>query len=182
MKKKTVFYIAVMALPLVLMGNEGGESGRYLAIAGREYDFVPRVFNFLIFASLTYYLIADPIRNFFVSRTASVADSLKEIEAKLQAAKDARKAAEQELAESEKKAQEILKDAEKEVNLLKERFAQAGAKEIEILEKQFEEKLELEKRKMRRETIVAILEENIKNEDIPLGGSGIIDAISRKAA
>jgi len=182
MKKKTVFYMAAILLPIFLFGNEGAEGGRYLAIAGREYDFVPRIFNFLIFAGLVYYLIAEPEKSYFVSRSEEISSQLKEIEDRLQAAKDARKSAEQALEESTRKAEEIVKDAENEIALLKERYKTIGEKEIEVLEKQFEEKLELESRKMRRDTIVALLEENIKDDDIPLSGSGIIDVITRKAA
>jgi F-type H+-transporting ATPase subunit b len=182
MKKRTMIFTALLLLPMLLLGNEGGEGGHYLAIAGREYDFFPRLFNFLIFAGLTYYLIAEPIKNFFASRTEDISAQLKEIEKKLQEAKEAREAAEQAVAESRKKAEEILKDTEKEIEVIVSQYKEAGEKEIANLEKQFEEKMELEERKMRRELIAKLLDENISTDDIPITGSRVVENISGKAA
>ncbi len=182
MKKNTIIYILAVLIPVLLFGNEGAEGGHYLAITGRESDFWPRIFNFAIFAGLAYYLLADTIRGFFKSRSENIASQLKEIEAKLQAAKEARKSAEKQLEESKRKAEEILRDAEKEVALLKEKFAELGQKEIEALQKQFEEKLDTQERKMKREMIASLLDENISNDDIPLSGKAIVETVSKKVA
>jgi len=182
MKKKTLLTIAVMALPALLLASGHGEGGHYEAITGRSSDFVPRIFNFLIFAGLLYYLIAEPVRNFFKGRQEQIAGQLKEIEERLQEAREARKNAELALAESEKKAQEILRDAEKEVELLTERYRELGVREMEALERQYHERIEMEERKMQRETIVQLLDENISGDDIPMGGRQVIDILSKKVA
>jgi len=181
MKTKKIFLSLLFVLPLFLVANEGG-SGHYLEVTGRVNDFVPRLFNFVIFAGLLYYLIADPIRNFFVSRREGIAEQLREIENRLQKAKEDRKAAEQAVTDSEKKAEEILRDAEKEVSVLAERYKEMGEREIQIMQQQHEERMVLEERKMQRDTIVEILNENIKSDDIPLDGHKIIDILSKKVA
>ncbi len=182
MKKRAIIYAALLLLPAFLFGNEGAEGSRYLAVAGREYDFVPRIFNFLVFAGLTYYLIADPVKNFFVSRREDIASQLSEIENRLQQAKEDRESAEQTLEASKRKAEEILKDAEKEVKLISEQYAKLGEKEIENLIKQFEEKRELQERKMKKELIATLLDENISTDDIPITGKKVVDIVSRKVA
>ena len=182
MKKRALIYGALILLPVFLFGNEGAEGSRYLAVAGRENDFVPRIFNFLIFAGLTYYLIAEPIKSFFVNRREAIASQLSEIENRLQKAKEDRKSAEQALQESKRKAEEILKDAQNEVELLKEQYAKMSEKEIEILVKQFEEKRELEERRVKKELISSLLDENISTDDIPVTGKKIVEIVSRKAA
>jgi F-type H+-transporting ATPase subunit b len=182
MKKKKLFGIVMLALPVLLLASGHGEGGHYEAITGRSTDFIPRIFNFLIFAGLLYYLIAEPVKNFFKGRQTRIADQLKEIEQRLQEAKEARKNAEQELAESEKKAEEIVRDAGKEVELLTERYRELGIRELEALERQYKERIEMEERKMQRETIVELLDENIGSEDIPLGGRRVIDILSKKVA
>ena len=182
MKKRTMIFTALLLLPMLLLGNEGGEGGHYLAIAGREYDFLPRLFNFLIFAGLSYYLIAEPIRGFFASRSGSISAQLKGIEKRLHEAKEARVSAEEAVVESRKKAEEILKDAEKEIEVVVSQYKEAGEKELANLEKQFEEKMRLEERKMRRELIAKLLDENISTDDIPITGSAVVEKISGKVA
>ena len=182
MKKRALLYATMLLLPAILFGNEGAEGSKYLAVAGREYDFVPRVFNFIIFVALTYYLIAEPIKNYFVSRKEAIASQLSEIENRLQKAKESKETAEQALEASRRKAEEILKDAEKEVKLIKEQYAEIGKKEIENLIKQFEEKKELQERKVKKELVISLLEENISVDDIPLTGKKVVEIIARKAA
>ncbi len=181
MKTKKIFISLLVVLPVFLLANEGG-SGHYMEVTGRATDFVPRLFNFAIFAALLYYLIAEPVRNFFVSRREDIAEQLREIENRLQKAREDRKAAEQAVVESEKKAEEILRDAEKEISVLKERYKDMNEREIQIMQQQHEERMALEERKMQRDTIVEILDENIKSDDIPLDGRKIIEILSSKAA
>ncbi|HFC03984.1 MAG TPA: F0F1 ATP synthase subunit B [Nitratifractor salsuginis] len=183
MKRTVITLLAALIVPaFILAAGEAEGASHYAAIAGRSTDFVPRIFNFLIFAALIYYLIADPIRNFFRERREKIASQLTEIENRLQAAKEAKKAAEQTLAESEKKAREILEDARKEAELLSERYRELGSRESAALEHQYRERMEMEERKMQRETIISLLDENISPEDIPLTGSQIIDTLAKKVA
>ena len=183
MKKTVITLAAVLVVPaFMLAAGEAEGASHYAAIAGRSTDFVPRVFNFLIFAALVYYLVADPIRNFFRERREKIAAQLTEIENRLQAAKEAKKSAEQALNESEKKAEEILEDAQKEAALLSERYRELGSRELTALEHQYRERMEMEKRKMQRETIVSLLDENITPDDIPLNASQIIDTLAKKVA
>ena len=91
---KKIVLLSLLIVPAVLLASGGdAESSRYFAQTGRETDFLPRAVNFIIFASLLYYLIANPIKNFFKGRTEGIAAQLNEIETKLQAAKDEKKEA-----------------------------------------------------------------------------------------
>jgi len=181
--KKTLGMVVVLAVPMLLLGGEHGDAAaQYLAVAGRSTDFIPRIFNFLIFFGLAWYLVASPLKAFFVNRREGIAKQLNEIELKLQNAKLARKQAEQAVEESKSKAQEIVADTSKEIELLKERFAQNLERELELLDKQYEEKMELEERKMARETIDAVLNENITPDDIPMGADKVIDIVAKKVA
>jgi F-type H+-transporting ATPase subunit b len=181
---KKVWILVALVAPMLVLGSEhgGALAEQYFAVAGRYTDFVPRIFNFLIFAGLAYYLLASPIKNFFVGRRDGIADQLNEIEAKVQEAEAARKAAEERLEESKRKAVEIAEDTEKEIALLQERFAEMTQKELALLEKQFEEKCALEERRMARETIDAILQENITADDIPMSADQVIDVVAKKVA
>ncbi len=184
MKNKTWTAWALVLVPAVMFGSEHADAfaQQYFAVAGRMTDFIPRIFNFTIFAGLTYYLVASPLKAFFVGRKEAIADQLNEIERKLQEAKEARKHSEQLLEESKHKAKEIASDSKKEVELLKTRFAETTEKELALLEKQFEEKCELEERRMARETIAAVLNENITADDIPMSAEKVINIVAKKVA
>ena len=169
-------------VPAMLLASGDAESSRYFAQTGRESDFWPRVINFTIFASLLYYLIANPIKNFFKGRSEGIAEQLNEIEKKLQAAKDEKKEAQNRLDESKKRAEEILADAKAEAILLAEKIATANQNELALLDKQLEEKMSLEERKAARETIDEILSENITADDIMLDEAKVVEIISKKVA
>jgi len=180
MKIKYFVTVILLLVPMFLLGNEG--SGHYATITGRETDFIPRIFNFLIFAGITYYLLANPIKNFFVGRQKGISDQLKEIEAKLQASKDEKKEAEARVEESRKKAEEIIETAGKEAELLAAKIAAASDNELKALAKQYEEKTVLEERRVIREAISDVLNSNINNDDIQLSEKKVIDLLDKKVA
>ena len=180
---KKIVLMSLLIVPAVLLASAGdAESSRYFAQTGRETDFWPRVFNFVIFASLLYYLLANPIKNFFNGRTEGISAQLNEIEMKLQAAKDEKKEAQNRLEESEKRAKEIIADAKAEAVILAEKIATANENELAVLDKQFEEKIALEERKSAREAIDEILSDNITNDDIMLDEAKVVEIISKKVA
>ena len=180
---KKIVLLSLLVVPAMLLASGGdAESSRYFAQTGRESDFWPRVINFTIFAALLYYLIANPIKNFFKGRSEDIATQLNEIEKKLQAAKDEKKEAQNRLDESKKRAEEILADAKAEAILLAEKIATANQNELALLDKQLEEKMSLEERKAAREAIDEILSDNITADDIMLDEAKVVEIISKKVA
>ena len=178
---KKIILLSLLIVPAVLLASGGdAESTRYFAQTGRETDFWPRLFNFIIFASVLYYLIANPVKNFFVGRKEGIAGELKEIENKLQAAKDEKKDAQTRLDESGKKAEQIIEDAKKEAVVLVQKVAEENISDLAVMEKQFAEKMTSEERKAAREAIDEILNENITNDDIMIDESKVVDIISKK--
>ena len=180
---KKIVLLSLLILPAVLLASGGdAEATRYFEQTGRETDFLPRTVNFIIFASLLYYLIASPVKNFFMERKEGIAEQLKEIENKLQLAKNEKKEAQARLDESCKKAEQIIADAKKEATLLAEKVAEANENELTLMSKQLEEKMTLEERQSAREVIDEILTENITNDDIAINESKVVDIISKKVA
>jgi len=184
MKHRSWIAVIVLVAPALVFGAEHAEAAaaQYEAVAGRATDFIPRIFNFLIFAGLTYYLVASPLKAFFVNRREGIADQLNEIERKLQEAKEARKRAEQALEESKSKAKTIVSDSEKEMALLQKKQAETITKELALLEKQYEEKCEMEERKVTRETLDTVLNENLTADDIPLSADQVVNIVAKKVA
>lgn len=179
---KKIVLLSLLMVPVILLASGDAESSRYFAQTGRETDFWPRVVNFTIFAALLYYLLANPIKNFFKGRSEGIAMQLNEIEKKLQAAKDEKKEAQNRLDESKKRAEEILADAKAEAILLAEKIASANQNDLALLDKQLEEKISLEERKSAREAIDEILSNNITEDDIMLDEAKVVQIISKKVA
>jgi F-type H+-transporting ATPase subunit b len=179
---KKIVLLSLLVVPAVLLASGDAESTRYFAQTGRETDFFPRIVNFTIFAALLYYLAASPIKDFFKGRTEGISVQLKEIEEKLQAAKSEKKDALTRFNESEKKAEQIIKDAKKETVLIAEKIALSNQVDLDNMTKQADEKMSFEERRSAREAIDEILSDNIVNDDIALDEAKVVDIISSKVA
>ena len=178
MRIKNIALIATLLVPsLVLAGH-----GEHHDVSMFNSDFLYRVLNFSIFAGLLYYLAANPIKAFFVGRSEGIANQLEEIEAKLQASKNERLAAEENLAKAEEKAKELVADAANEAKILATNIAEKNATLLSQLEKQALEKQELETKKAMRSTIDSVLNDGITNDDITVDESKVVSLISSKVA
>jgi F-type H+-transporting ATPase subunit b len=159
-------FINVLFLTIAL----GGLSSLFASSGSGDTDIAPRTLNFVIFAAILYYLIADPIKAFFVERKAKITSALEMRESKLKAAKSAVVDAEQYLVDSKKLADELLKTANSDVVLLKERAKQAALNEIATLEKQFNDDCEL----MKKKTVMRAVEEEL-SQIFTIKGYGVSD-------
>ncbi len=178
MRIKNIALIATVLVPsLVLAGH-----GEHHDISMFNSDFFYRVLNFSIFAALIYYLVANPIKAFFVGRSQGIANRLEEIEAKLQASKNERLLAEENLVKAEERAKEILLDAGNEAKILSANISEKNDATLLQLEKQAREKQELEAKKATRATINSLLNDGFGNDDIAVDESKVVSLISNKVA
>ena len=177
MKIKNIALIATVLVPSLVFAGHGEHHVTML-----DSDFLYRVLNFSIFAGLLYYLAANPIKAFFVGRSKKIAKQLEEIEAKLQASKNARLKAEENLAKAQEKAKELVADAVSEAKILASTIAEKNAVLLSQLEKQAIEKQELETKKAMRSTINNVLNDGITSDDITIDESKVISLISSKVA
>ncbi len=178
MKLSKIALAVTLMLPIVAMANGGGHH----EVSMTNSDFFYRVLNFSIFAGLLYYLAANPIKAFFEGRQADIANQLKEIEDKLQASKQEAKEAEEQLAKSEEKAKEIIADSLLEGKILAENIAKKSEDLLNSMEKQLEEKMELESKKVAKETVTKLLQEGIDSDDIAVDESKVVSLIAGKVA
>ncbi len=159
-------------LPVLVFASEGEGST----------DIVARTLNFIIFAAILYYLIANPIRNFFKQRRETIASKLEEVQKKVEEAKVLKEQAQKELQEAKENAKSLLETTHKEIALLKEKFKEDLALELSILEKSYEERMEIESRKVIRESIKEVLDEMFKKEGAVLDKKSLVDILLKKAA
>jgi len=167
---KKILIFSFLSLSLFASGGEGAT------------DIIPRTVNFLIFAAILYYLVADHVKNFFKNRSAAIAAKLEEVQAKLKMAKEEKEQALRKLEEAKKLAKEIEETTKKEIEVIINDLKKAAQEEIENLERIFEENIELERRKRIREITKEILEELFEDKDLTLDKAKFVDLIVKKVA
>ena len=178
MRIKNIALLATVLVPSLVLAS-GAEHHNVTMF---NSDFFYRVFNFAIFAGLTYYLVANPIKAFFTGRTEGIANRLKEIEEKLQAVKDAKKDAETNLLKAESKVKEIVSDAENEAKILSSNIADKNASTLSMMDKQAVDKEAFESKKATRATIDNLLSDGFENDDIAIDEAKVVSLISKKVA
>ncbi len=168
--KKLLFTLIALS-PMVLFASEGVET-----------DIFQRTVNFIIFAAIIYYILADKARAFFGDRSAAiqaelekVQDLKKETEAKVENAQA-------QLEKAKQIADEIVKDAQANVDSIKNKIEADMDQEIAQLMKNLDEKLDVESKKIKREVVEEILEELLKDENINVTQDSLTSIILSKVA
>ena len=148
---------------------------------GGETDIIARTFNFIIFAGIIYYLIAEPLKSFFENRTLSIENQFKKNQEKLKESEEAKKEAENFLREAKRKAGIIVADANREIEIIGKQLDKNCENELKALEKQFQDLELLETSKMKRAVIAEVIRESF-NSDIGLDNKSLTEVIVRKVA
>jgi len=171
--KKFLFALSVIA-PFALFGCDSH--------ANVETDILERSVNFFIFVSILYYLLADKLKTLFTDRTNSirseldkVQDLLKESEAKVSGAK-------LEVENAKKIANDLIVAAKNDVASIKNKIEVAVEQEIAFLSKSFDEKTNLELRKVKKEVVESILDQLLSNDNIALSQDEVANIILKKVA
>ncbi|HHD81958.1 MAG TPA: F0F1 ATP synthase subunit B [Campylobacterales bacterium] len=176
-KKIALIATAIIVPTMVLAGGDGHHEVTFWGS-----DFKYRVLNFSVFAGILYYLLANPVKEYFTGRTEGIANKLEEIEEKLQASKNERLAAEENLVKAESKAKEIVANAENEAKIISANIAEKNSASLELLEQQAAEKQALASKKATQTTINELLNENFDNSDIAVDEAKVVSLVSGKVA
>ena len=147
-----------------------------------QTDIIPRAVNFLIFAALVYYLLADKVKAFFADRTASIAKKYEEAENKIKEAKLALNEAKAKRDEGSKLASELVTSAKSDAALQSAKIAEHAEEEVSRILKSGTEDVDM----LRKKTIIQTVEETL-SEIIEKDGFGVDDKefakiIARKVA
>ena len=145
-------------------------------------DFVPRVINFLIFAGILYYLIADAIKGFFSSRREDISNKLDEVSKRLQASKQAKKDAQLALEDAKEKAIELVEITKKECQLIAKRYEEQTEQDLKNLQKQHDDKMDVERSKVTKQVVTEVLEEILKDEATNHDKEKFIKLVAKKVA
>lgn len=168
--KKLLFFLFAFA-PLALFASEGAET-----------DIVQRTVNFIIFAAILYYLLADKLKAFFAERSQSIQDELDKVQDTLKASKAKVDEANSKLEEAKILAAEIVEGANAEVDSIKANIEKNAENDIANLQKHLDEKVEVETRKAKRKVVNEVLEELFSDDKMSLSQDELSNIILKKVA
>ena len=159
--------ILLLLCPFVLMADSG-------------YDIVPRTINFIVFAAILYYFIANPIKNAYKGRIAGIAARLDNIEQKLKDSKAKKDDALRRVEEAKANAASLVETARKEAVLISERIKEETRQEVANLEKSFQDQKEFEKRRMVKSVVGEILNEIFASDSVKMDQSELINIVLKR--
>jgi F-type H+-transporting ATPase subunit b len=170
--KKLLFILLFCVVPLSLFANDSHV----------ESDILQRTVNFIIFIGILYYLLADKAKAFFTGRTASIQAELDKVQEVLKESETKIEDAKIEFENAKKIANEIVEAANADISSIKTSIEQSVEQEIAYLSKGFDEKIEIETRKVKKEVVSEILDELLNSDNISISQDELANIVLKKVA
>ncbi len=145
-------------------------------------DIVQRTVNFVIFAGLIWYLVAEPVKNYFSSRSQAIADDLKRVQDKLNESIVLKKEALAKISEAEKFAEELAQTAKKENKNINDNMMAQCEVELDVIAKQHSSLMEFEQRNMVRDVVEDIIKETLSKTSESFDKKAMANVLLKKVA
>ena len=168
---KKLLLLGLALTPLALFASEGAET-----------DIIQRTVNFVIFAGILWYLLADKIKAFFAGRSLDIQAELDKVQDTLKASAQKVEDAQAKLEEAKKLAAEIKEGAKSDIDSVKAKVADSVDSEIAHLTKNLDDKIKVETRKAKKEVVEQVLEELLKSDNIALSEEELANIVLKKVA
>ncbi len=147
-----------------------------------DTDIVQRTVNFLLFAGLVWYLIAEPVKNYFASRSQGIADELQKVQEKLKETIAKKKEALDKISDAEKFKAELEISSKKENKIINDNIMTQCDLDLENIVKQNISLMDFEQRKMVRNVVAEILEEVLTQSSDSFDKEAMANVILKKVA
>lgn len=147
-----------------------------------DTDIIQRTVNFLLFAGLIWYLVAEPVKNYFASRSSEIADELNKVQEKLKESVELKKEALAKISEAEKFAEELAIASKKENKILNDNIMAQCDTDLEVLAKQHETKKDFETRNMVIEVVDEVISETLNQSSEVFDRQAMANVILKKVA
>lgn len=145
-------------------------------------DILQRTVNFAIFTALIWYLIAEPVKNYFVGRSKGIADELKKVQEKLNESIFNKKEALAKISEAEKFAEALKVSSKKENKILNDKIMLQCETDLEILSKHQVSLKKFDERKMVRQVVVDVLDKVLSQSSKGFDKESMVSVILKKVA
>jgi len=145
-------------------------------------DIVQRTVNFLLFAGLVWYLVGEPAKNFFASRSQAIADRLKMVQDKLDESVTLKKEALAKISDAEKFALELVVLSKKENKILNDNIMTQCELDLETLTKQSTTSRNYAQRSMVRSVVENVITETLTQSSSDFDKEAMANVILKKVA
>ncbi len=147
-----------------------------------ETDIVQRTVNFLLFAGLVWYLVGEPAKAYFASRSQGISGELKKVQEKLEESITLKKDALAKISNAEKFAKDLIVSSKKENKVINDKIMTQCDADLEIISKQSVSTKEFEQRKMVRSVVENILKETLAQSSESFDKESMANIILKKVA
>jgi F-type H+-transporting ATPase subunit b len=157
----------------------------YALASGSEHagtDIIQRTVNFILFAGLVWYLIAEPVKNYFSSRSKMIADDLKRVQERLNESIALKKDVLIKISEAEKFAEDLVKSSKKENKIINDNIMHQCDIELEAITKQYKSLIESEQRNMVRNVVENIVKETLRQSSETFDKKAMANVLLKKVA
>ena len=145
-------------------------------------DIVQRSVNFVIFVGLIWYLVAEPVKNYFASRSKNIADDLKRVQEKLNESITLKKDALSKISDAEKYAENLKVASKKENKIINDNIMLQCDNDLEVVSKQHTALMEFEQRRMVRDTVEEIIKETLSQSSESFDKKAMANVLLKKVA
>ena len=148
MRKTTWIFLITGAVFLLAASVGAAEQGAESSNLAAWKDFGWRVLNFVLFVGVVYKLVGKKVKEFFSGRRQQIGAELEELEKRKAKAQTKLEDVEQSIADMESKRREILDDARKQGETLKQGIIEKAQQDAEKIKNQAKVKAEQEMQQM----------------------------------
>ena len=152
------------------------------SVKAADTDIVVRTINFLIFAGILYYLLANKIKAFFSERSSTIEMELQKVQDRLKETKMAKQNAAKAVEDAKRTASDILAISKKENALVNEKMVKQMEQDLKALETQHQTLVSFEQRAMVGSVVEEIMEDVLSDSNIPLDDDLITEIMLKKVA
>lgn len=163
----------VLVAPVALFASGSGSG---------ETDIIERVINFGIFAAILYYLVADKAVKFFKDRSLGISADLEKAQNRLKESKKLKDEALAKLAMAKREAEEIVKDAKREAEIISAKIKESVKADLEMMEKHASDSMSLERRKVQKSVVKEVLEELFSDSSASINDKNLSQIVLKKVA
>jgi len=149
---------------------------------GGGTDIIQRTVNFLLFAGLIWYLVAEPAKNYFAARSQGIADELNKVQDKLNESISLKKEALSKISDAEKFAEDLVTISKKENKILNDNIMLQCDADLELVTKQNASLMEFEQRRMVRTVVEEIVTEVLNQSSNDFDKEAMANVILKKVA
>ena len=165
--------VLMLSVSTIALASDAGNGGT---------DIVQRTVNFVLFAGLIWYLVAEPAKSYFASRSEGIADDLKRVQDKLNESVTLKKEALAKISEAEKFAEELAVSSKKENKIINDNMMVQCDTELEVLGKQHISATEFEQRNMVRAVVESVVAETLSQSGNSFDKEAMANVILKKVA